>query len=272
MINSLESICKLDSEDTLAVFKEKLMKLKMETEMIDVKLDEEEMKELGSVLRNIISIGSKHVKNYNDVNRMIEMEVKPAEPPVVKAYFDHKFKLGLGIQQILKETRPYIKGNYSFEMPDYFGEGVSNKILAKVLPSLKQISIVKINDNGLHTREDVDLPLTMKAFSKSANITDTRGKVYICGGLDTKTNIPSGKFYVYDHHRQTAMELNGLRIPRASHSMCVDGFEIYVKGGRGERGEMVHSMEKYDTLNSRWEMLPGCSSNSLKCLLLPFRN
>jgi len=270
MINSLEKICKLDSEDILTLFREKLMRLKMETEMIDVKLDEEEMKELGSVLRNILSIGSKRVKNVNE--DLIQMEVKTAEPPVVKAYFDHKFKLGKSMQEILRETRPYLRGNYSFEIPDFFEEGVKNKILAKVLPTLKQISIVKISDNGVYTRENIDLSSKIITYQKSASVTDAKGKVYILGGWDQKLKQPTGNLYIYDHTSHTVKQVHGLQIPRASHSMCVDSFDIYVNGGRDENLEMVNSMEKYDILTSRWEMLPGCSSNSLKSLLLPFKN
>lgn len=71
--------------------KMKLALLKNERDVIDVKLNEAEMLELSGVLKRILSIGNKKVKNLATLDAIANIDLAKAEPPVVKKYFETKF-------------------------------------------------------------------------------------------------------------------------------------------------------------------------------------
>jgi len=269
MLQTLEGVCKLDSEDLVRRFKEKLMKLRMESELIDVKLDEDEMIELGSVLRKIISLDSKKVQNYQNMDKLIEHDLEIAEPPAVKSYFDHKFNTGKKMYEILQNATPFVKGNDVLDTDDFFFDNRFHRIMAKVLPKKRLLSIIHLKEGGQIIREDIDLPTVILPFQNSSHVVQSSGKVFISGGMDSQQRA-SNKFYRFNPETKTADELPPMNDARGSHSMCVSNFEIFAFGGRSSQTQMVESFEKFDVLTSRWERLPGCSSYSVRSLLIPF--
>lgn len=245
--------------------------------MIDVHLDEEEMKDLGGLLRKIVSVGKKKVQNFSDREMMKTTEIRVAEPPAVKAYFDHKFNRGPAINDILKNAHPYIKGEFLMNKNNFFNEGSRDMVLAKVIPSLNTLSIVDISKGGSLTRKDVSMGeeanSTYKPLSavKSSVVTDCRGKVYILGGLDTETNKSSKEVVRFNPATKEFERLNPMAKGRHSHSSCVDGFNLYVFNGRDAAGNILSSFEGYDVLSGSWTTLPSNRVKSFRSLLVPFK-
>ena len=69
----------------------KMALLKNERDIIDVKLNEAEMLELNGVLKRILSIGNKKVKNLATLDAIANIDLSKAEPKAVRKYFETKF-------------------------------------------------------------------------------------------------------------------------------------------------------------------------------------
>ena len=67
----MKKVCKMDTQQLLHSLKLKLAVLRNERNIIDVKLDEGEMVELNALLRKILSIGNKKVKNIASVEAVV---------------------------------------------------------------------------------------------------------------------------------------------------------------------------------------------------------
>ena len=63
-----------------------------------------------------------------------------------------------------------------------------------------------------------------------------------------------------------------MRVGRASHGICCIDFMIYVCGGKKSDQALLSSFERYDALEDKWELLPNCEFNTVRPLLVPFRD
>lgn len=63
-------------------------------------------------------------------------------------------------------------------------------------------------------------------------------------------------------------QLADMNSPRCSHGVCQSGKFIFVCGGRGDRGNILKSFERYDVSMNRWEPQPEAPTAAIKPLLV----
>jgi N-acetylneuraminic acid mutarotase len=90
-----------------------------------------------------------------------------------------------------------------------------------------------------------------------------QGKMYVFGGF--KRGVRTNSVLVFDFATSTwereleAADFPGgvVPIPRAGHSACVHGDNMYVFGGKDEENEKVKDFWKFSFADSSWEQLPS---------------
>jgi hypothetical protein len=107
MLKTIEKISRIDSQNMLHDLKIKLAMLKNERDIIDVKLDEAEMLELNGVLKKVLSIGNKKVKNLASLDAIASIDLTKAEPAAVKKYFENKFGAKDTFANVISSANPF---------------------------------------------------------------------------------------------------------------------------------------------------------------------
>lgn len=100
--------------------KMKLALLKNERDIVDVKLNEAEMLELNGVLKRILSISNKKVKNLASLDAIANIDLTKAEPPQVKKYFENKFGVQDTFAKVISSANPFYQGSDIIDIKDYF--------------------------------------------------------------------------------------------------------------------------------------------------------
>jgi N-acetylneuraminic acid mutarotase len=77
------------------------------------------------------------------------------------------------------------------------------------------------------------------------------GRVYVIGGFEGLTNIPTVRVHVYDPVTQTWSEAAPLPAPRGGHAAVVLGGEIHVLGG-GNSVSTIADHTVYDPATDEW--------------------
>jgi N-acetylneuraminic acid mutarotase len=80
------------------------------------------------------------------------------------------------------------------------------------------------------------------------------GKIYVIGGFNTTTNIPSDAVHVYDIASRTWSTAAPLPSPRGGHAAIVMDGRIHVLGG-GNSQSTLADHDVYDPTVNRWTML-----------------
>jgi N-acetylneuraminic acid mutarotase len=79
-------------------------------------------------------------------------------------------------------------------------------------------------------------------------------KIYLVGGFNTTTNVPSGDVLVYDVKKKTWSNAAELPAPRGGHSAAVLDGKIHVVGGGNSKSTIAdHSV--YDPATNQWRDL-----------------
>jgi N-acetylneuraminic acid mutarotase len=77
------------------------------------------------------------------------------------------------------------------------------------------------------------------------------GRIYLIGGFNTTTNVPSDRVLVYDPAKRTWSEAAPMPAPRGGHAAVVLDGKIHVIGGGNSRSTLAdHSV--YDPATGRW--------------------
>jgi N-acetylneuraminic acid mutarotase len=80
------------------------------------------------------------------------------------------------------------------------------------------------------------------------------GKIYVIGGFDGTSNVPTDRVDVYDPASRSWSRAAPLPAPRGGHAAVVLGGKIHVLGGGNESSTLAdHSV--YDPATNRWSML-----------------
>jgi N-acetylneuraminic acid mutarotase len=77
------------------------------------------------------------------------------------------------------------------------------------------------------------------------------GRIYLIGGFNTVTNVPSDRVHVYDPATRAWSEAAPLPAPRGGHAAVVMGGEIHVLGGGNSRSTIADH-DAYDPAANRW--------------------
>jgi N-acetylneuraminic acid mutarotase len=77
------------------------------------------------------------------------------------------------------------------------------------------------------------------------------GKLYVIGGFDTSTNVPTSRVHVYDPATKTWAEAAPLPRPRGGHAAVVVGRRIHVIGG-GNSESTIADHSVYDVERNAW--------------------
>ena len=80
------------------------------------------------------------------------------------------------------------------------------------------------------------------------------GKIYVIGGFNTTTNVPSDKVLVYDIASRRWSEAAPLPAPRGGHAAIVLGSRIHVIGG-GNSQRTLDDHSVYDPTTNAWSAL-----------------
>lgn len=79
-------------------------------------------------------------------------------------------------------------------------------------------------------------------------------RIYLIGGFDTTTNVPTAQVWVYDIGTRRWSEVAPLPRPRGGHAVAVMDGRIHVIGGGNSESTIAdHSM--YDPASNRWTAL-----------------
>lgn len=77
------------------------------------------------------------------------------------------------------------------------------------------------------------------------------GKIYLIGGFNTTTNVPSAGVLIYDTEAGTWSEAAPLPAPRGGHAAVVSGGRIHVIGG-GNSSSTINDHSVYDPASDAW--------------------
>ena len=80
------------------------------------------------------------------------------------------------------------------------------------------------------------------------------GKIYLIGGFDTDTNVPSAVVHVYDTKTRTWSQTAPLPAPRGGHATVVLEGKIHVLGG-GNSNATIADHDVFDTAKNAWTAL-----------------
>ncbi len=80
------------------------------------------------------------------------------------------------------------------------------------------------------------------------------GKIYLIGGFDTDTNVPSAGVLVYDTAARTWSHAAPLPAPRGGHAAVVLGGRIHVLGG-GNSTSTIADHDVFDPAKNAWTRL-----------------
>lgn len=80
------------------------------------------------------------------------------------------------------------------------------------------------------------------------------GRIYLIGGFETDTNVPSAAVYVYDTAARTWSQAAPLPAPRGGHSAVVLEGKIHVLGGGNSRSTIADH-DVFDPAKSAWTAL-----------------
>lgn len=83
---------------------------------------------------------------------------------------------------------------------------------------------------------------------------ELKGKIYLIGGFNTTTNIPSSDVLVYDIRRKQWSHAAPLPAPRGGHAAAVLNGRIHVVGGGNSRSTIADHSE-YDPATNQWREL-----------------
>ncbi|HEX5387684.1 MAG TPA: kelch repeat-containing protein [Gemmatimonadales bacterium] len=79
-------------------------------------------------------------------------------------------------------------------------------------------------------------------------------RIYVIGGFNTTTNVPSDRVYVYDTQGRTWSEAAPLPAPRGGHAAVAWDGRIHVIGGGNSRSTIADH-DVYDPAQDRWTAL-----------------
>ena len=80
------------------------------------------------------------------------------------------------------------------------------------------------------------------------------GKIYLIGGFDTDTNVPSEGVHVYDTNTKTWSQTAPLPAPRGGHAAVVLEGRIHVLGG-GNSKSTIADHDVFDPAKNAWTAL-----------------
>jgi hypothetical protein len=154
--------------------------LKNERDIVDVKLNEAEMLELNGVLKRILSIGNKKVKNLATLDAIANIDMAKAEPPVVKKYFENKFGATDTFAKVISSANPFYQGSDMLDIKNSFmGDNEHSQVLTFPVNNTNKLKIVNLKN--LHESE-VEIS-NLKAFMKNGkSVVLPNGEVFVTGG------------------------------------------------------------------------------------------
>ena len=80
------------------------------------------------------------------------------------------------------------------------------------------------------------------------------GKIYLIGGFETDTNVPSAAVYVYDISTKTWNQTTPMPAPRGGHAAVVLQGKIHVLGG-GNSKSTIADHDVFDPAKNAWTVL-----------------
>ena len=83
---------------------------------------------------------------------------------------------------------------------------------------------------------------------------ELNGRIYLIGGFDTTTNVPSSDVLVYDIRRKAWSNAAPLPAPRGGHAAAVLNGRFHVVGGGNSRSTLADHSE-YDPATNHWRDL-----------------
>ena len=100
---------------------------------------------------------------------------------------------------------------------------------------------------------------------------ELEGKIYLIGGFNTTTNVPSSDVLVYDIRRKAWSHAAPLPAPRGGHAAAVLNGRIHVVGGGNSQSTLADHSE-YDPATNQWRELAPLPRSEGSPALVTFAN
>ena len=122
-----------------------------------------------------------------------------------------------------------------------------------ILPGKNQLLIYNSKKRTNSLKEDITFHnlLGIKQFLKESSWVNYNNKLYILGGIDSKSKKKVKTFIEYDGIKDTFKRLPESKHPHVNHSLIVHEDSIYCIGGKA-----LDECEKFDLNSNLWSIMP----------------